>query len=420
MARIEDFYDPWDPGFVKDPLSRYRPLLSRPPMLLESGGKLPPSLSQGALPGKPIVVIARYEDVLTVMRDAARFSNRRPPRPGSEGGGDSGLKFYGAANLLFSDPPVHTRLRRLVTRAFSPRRIRDLTPAIKSLVVKMIDAVAAKGSFEVMQDLAWPLPMAVIAEMLGVTREFYDDFHRWSFAIIGADSLSANGSYSQRTREAVAKLREYVSSEIAKRSNSQADDLISVLVRAQEEGEALSGPEVLAFVLLLLLAGSETTTSLIGNTLQLMAEHPEQFQILKQHPELWTRAIEEVLRFEPPVHAVNRFATRDTEVGGAEIPQESLLHVLLGAANFDPAKFPDPERFDVTRDPNDHVSFGEGIHFCLGAGLSRLEGEILFPYLFERFPRLRPADPGCDGRIYTGETSYFMPRRVRSLEMSID
>jgi cytochrome P450 len=419
MARIEDYYDPWNPDFVRDPLSRYRPLLSQPPIMVE-GSKLPPSLSQGALPGKAVVLIARYADVLSVMRDAARFSNHRPPRPDAQGGEDKGLKFYGAANLLFSDPPVHTRLRRLVTRAFSPRRIRDLTAAIKTLIVKMTDEVAAKGSFEVMKDMAWPLPMAVIAEMLGVTPEFYDDFHRWSVLIIGADSLSANGSYSKETREAVGKLRDYVSREIETRRNSQAEDLISVLVRAQEAGEALTGPEVLAFVLLLLLAGSETTTSLIGNTLQLMVEHPEEFHALRKHPEMWTRAIEEILRFEPPVHAVNRYATRDTEVGGTEIPQGSLLHVLLGAANFDPAKFPDPERFDITRDPNDHVSFGEGIHFCLGAGLSRLEGEILFPYLFERFARLRPALPGYDGRVYSGETSYFMPRRVGSLPMLID
>ena len=419
MARIEDYYDPWNPDFVRNPLSHYGPLLSRPPLLVE-GSKLPPSLSQGALPGKPVVLIARYDDVLSVMRDAARFSNHRPARPDSKGGGDTGLKFYGAANLLFSDPPVHTRLRRLVTRAFSPRRIRDLAPAIKSVAVKMIDAVAAKGSFEVMQDLAWPLPMAVIAEMLGVTREFYDDFHRWSILIIQADSLSAGGSYSNETREAVARLRDYVSREIEKRSNSQADDLISVLVRAQEEGEALSGPEVLAFVLLLLLAGSETTTSLIGNTFQLMIEHPEPFEILRNHPEMWKGAIEEILRFEPPVHAVNRYATRDTEVGGTAIPQGALLHVLLGAANFDPAKFSNPERFDITREPNDHVSFGEGIHFCLGAGLSRLEGEIIFPYLFERFPRMRPSAPGLDGRVYTGEASYFMPRRVGSLPMLID
>jgi cytochrome P450 len=419
MARIEDYYDPWSPDFVRDPISRYRPLLSQPPILLE-GGKLPPSLSIGALPDKPVVLVARYDDVLTVMRDAARFSNHRPPRPGSQSGTDGGLKFYGAANLLFSDPPVHTRLRRMVTRAFSPRRIRDLTPAIKSMVANMMDAVAARGSFEVMEDLAWPLPMAVIAEMLGVTREFYDDFHRWSVLIITADSLSAGGSYSQETREAVLKLRNYVSGEIEKRRNSQADDLISVLVRASEEGDALTGPEVLAFVLLLLLAGSETTTSLIGNGLQLMAEHPDAFETLKRHPEMWKTAIEEILRFEPPVHAVNRYATRDTEVGGTEIPQGSLIHILLGAANFDPAKFPNPERFDVTRDPNDHVAFGEGIHFCLGAGLSRLEGEILFPYLLERFPRLRPASPGIDGRIYNGSTSYFMPRRVGALRMLID
>jgi cytochrome P450 len=418
MARIEHYYDPWNPDFVRDPLSRYRPLLSQPPLLLE-GGKLPPSLSIGALPDKPVVLVARYDDVLTVMRDAARFSNHRPPRPG-QSASEGGLKFYGAANLLFSDPPVHTRLRRMVTRAFSPRRIRDLTPAIKSMVANMMDGVAAKGSFEVMEDLAWPLPMAVIAEMLGVTREFYDDFHRWSILIITADSLSAGGSYSQETREAVVKLRNYVSGEIEKRRNSQADDLISVLVRASEEGEALTGPEVLAFVLLLLLAGSETTTSLIGNGLQLMVEHPEAFQTLKKQPEMWKTAIEELLRFEPPVHAVNRYATCDTEVGGTQIPQGSLLHILLGAANFDPAKFTAPERFDITRDPNDHVAFGEGIHFCLGAGLSRLEGEILFPYLLERFPRLRPAEPGTDGRIYNGSTSYFMPRRVGTLRMLID
>lgn len=296
MARIEDYYDPWNPDFVRDPLSRYRRLLSQPPVLVE-GGKLPPSLSQGALPDKPVALIARYDDVLTVMRDAARFSNHRPPRPDSKSPEDRGLKFYAAQNLLFSDPPVHTRLRRLVTRAFSPRRIRDMGPAIKAAAVKMIDAAAAKGSFEVMADLAWPLPMAVIADMLGVTREFYDDFHRWSILIIQADRLSAGGTYSKETREAVVRLREYVSREIETRANSQADDLISVLVRAQEEGEALTGPEVLAFVLLLLLAGSETTTSLIGNTLQLMVEHPQSFHMLRQHPEMWTAAIEEILRF---------------------------------------------------------------------------------------------------------------------------
>jgi cytochrome P450 PksS len=388
--------------------------------MLVEGSKLPPSLSQGALPGKPVVLIARYDDVLTVMRDAARFSNHRPARPESKAAEDKGLKFYGAANLLFSDPPVHTRLRRLVTRVFSPRRIRDMTPAIKSVAVKMLNEVEARGSFEVMQDLAWPLPMAVIAEMLGVTREFYDDFHRWSVLIIQADRMSASGSYSNETREAVVKLRDYVSREIEKRRNSQADDIISVLVRAQEEGEALTGPEVLAFVLLLLLAGSETTTSLIGNTFQLMIEHPEPFHTLRQQPEMWKSAIEEILRFEPPVHAVNRYATRDTEVGGTQIPEGSLLHVLLGAANFDPAKFPEPERFDITRDPNDHVSFGEGIHFCLGAGLSRLEGEIIFPYLFERFPKMRPVTAGFDGRVYSGEASYFMPRRVGTLPMLLD
>jgi cytochrome P450 len=419
MARIEDYYDPWNPDFVKDPIGRYQPLLSRPPILLE-GGKLPPSLSLGALPDKPVVLIARYDDVLTVMRDAARFSNHRPPRPDGQSAVDGGLKFYGAASMLFSDPPVHTRLRRLVTRAFSPRRIRDLAPMITSIVVKMIDAVAARDSFEVMNDLARPLPMAVIAEMLGVTPEFYDDFHRWSVLIINADSLSSGGAYSKETREATVRLRNYVSGEIEKRHNSDANDVISLLVRAQEQGEALTGPEVLAFVLLLLLAGSETTTSLISNGLQLMVEHPEAFETLKKHPELWRTAIEEILRFEPPVHAVDRYATCDTEVGGTAIPQGSLLHVLLAAANHDPARFPEPGRFDIARDPNDHVAFGEGIHFCLGAGLSRLEGEILFPYLIERFPRLRPADPGADGRIYSGAVSYFMPRKVGSLRMLID
>jgi cytochrome P450 len=271
-----------------------------------------------------------------------------------------------------------------------------------------------------MADLAWPLPMAVIAEVLGVTREFYDDFHRWGVLVITADRLSSNGSYSNETRQAVLKLRDYVGGEIEKRRNSKADDLISVLVRAQEEGDGLSSAEVMAFVLLLLLAGSETTTMLIGNTLQLMAEHPEPFEALRKDPARWTGAIEEILRFEPPVHTVNRYATCDTEVGGVAIAQGSLLYVLLAAANFDPAKFPNPERFDITRDPNDHVAFGEGIHFCLGAGLSRLEGEILFPYLFERFPKLRPAISGYDGRVYTGDTSYFMPRRVGSLPLLID
>jgi cytochrome P450 len=417
MAQIHDYYNPWDAEFVRDPIRFYRPLISRPPMLLERG-ELPPSLRLGSLPDKPVVLIARYDDVLTVMRDAARFSTRRPPRPDGAPAAESGLKFYGAANLLFSDPPVHTRLRRLVTRAFGPPRIRAMAPAIKSIVKEMVDAVEAKGEFEVMADLAWPLPMAVIASMLGVTPEFYDEFRRLSVLVINADSNSRGGSYPPETREAVIKLRAYVSGEIEKRRDSQADDLISFLVRAQEQAETLSGPEVLAFVLLLLLAGSETTTNLIGNGLQLMVEHPDQFELVKRRPELWPSAIEEILRFEPPVHAVNRYATCDTEVGGVAIPQGSLLHVLLAAANYDPSRFPAPERFDITRDPNDHVSFGEGIHFCLGAGLSRLEGEIVFPYLLERFPRLRAAEPGAP-RNYSENASYFIPRQVAALRLAI-
>ena len=418
MAVIQDYYDPWNPDFVRDPFGPYGPLLSRGPTVVD-GGSLPPSLRMGVLPGKPVVMVARYADVVEVMRDSARFSTRRPAAPGPAPPRDDALHFYGAPVLLFSDPPQHTRLRRLMTRAFSPRRIRDMAPTIKTIVKELLDHVEAKGEFDVMRDLGFPLPMFVIAAMLGVTAEHYDDFKRWSTAIILADTTQPGSSYPPEAREATAALRQYFGREVEKRRGLPGDDLISVLVQAQEETDALTTAEVLAFVLLLLLAGSETTTNLIGNGLQTLVEHPDQFEHFKANPAMVGSAVEEILRFDPPVHLVNRYTTADTEVGGTVIPQGSLLYVMLGAANRDPAKFPSPDSFDITRNPNDHVTFGEGIHFCLGAGLSRLEGEIVLPYLFERFPKLRAARPGAP-RINAPKASYYIYRSVGSLKMAID
>ncbi len=266
-----------------------------------------------------------------------------------------------------------------------------------------------------MADLANPLPVMVIAEMLGVAPELYSTFKHWSDAIVSGDNTLPGNPLPEEFVTSVAELRAYFSDEIEKRRRAPGPDLVSALVAAHEESDALNANELLAFVALLLLAGNETTTNLIGNGALALGRHPEQMDLLRREPALIPRGIEEMLRYDGPVQSTARFTRNDIEIGGAWFPAGFGILIIVAAANRDPAKFPDPDRFDVTRDPNEHLAFGEGIHFCIGAPLARLEAQIAFSAMLARFPKLGLRDPGA-GLEYKG--SYFL-RGLSSLPMTI-
>jgi pimeloyl-[acyl-carrier protein] synthase len=295
--------------------------------------------------------------------------------------------------MLFRDPPDHTRLRGLVNKAFTPRMVERLAPRIRKLAEELLDARAARGGMDAIADFAAPLPLLVIAELLGVPTEDRERLKRWSddLAIMldGTVALQFLGSAVQ----AAVEFDGYLRQRIAERRRAPRDDLLSELVAAQERGEALSEDEIVGSTILLLGAGHETTTNLIGNGILCLLRHPEQLARLRGDAGLLPSAVEEFLRYESPVQATSRIFPRDeVEVGGVAIPKGEEIGLFLGAANRDPEVFPDPERFDVGRRDNRHLSFGLGIHFCLGAGLARLEGRVAFEALLERAPGLRAAE----------------------------
>lgn len=371
-------FNPLDASFRADPYPQYKALYSAPPPILNLF--------------IPLIPVARYRDLVAVLRDHERFSSI-PPRQFAN---PEDLKVTGnAPTLVSSDPPVHTRLRRLVSRAFSPTRIRAMEPRIRQMACELLDRVAERGEFEVMEDFAAPLPVRIIAEMLGVDPANYQQFREWSNTLIDSSNRSGPGApMPPNIRRAFIELRDYFGVEIERRRRAPADDLISLLVAAHDEAEALSADELMGFVILLLIAGNETTTNLIGNGMLALARNPDQLELLARTPDLLPSAIEEMLRYDSPVQSTLRVAKSDTEVGGTSVPAGALMFTLVGAGNRDPAQFPEPDRFDVAREPNDHLALGEGIHFCLGASLARLEAQVAFSEVLARFPHFRLANPG--------------------------
>jgi cytochrome P450 len=372
----QDFYfNPFDPEFRANPYPHYPALLEGPPRQLNLF--------------MPTTLIARYDDVVAVLHDHERFTVRRPEMPFRQ----RIDPFGGAPTILTADPPVHSRLRKLVSKAFTPRRVRELEPRVREITSDLLSRATDSSEFEAMGALANPLPVIVIAELLGVSAGDHAQFKQWSNDMIssfGQENI-VNGP-SEAGIAARNELRRYLADAIKQRSANPADDLISALVTARDEADALSEDELLAFVVLLLLAGNETTTNLIGNGLLALCRNPDQQQRLRENRDLIPKAIEEMLRYDPPVQMTIRIATTATKVGGTDIPEGSLSFILLAAANRDAAHFPKPGTFDIARDPNEHVAFGEGIHFCLGAPLARLEGAIAIEQMLDKFPRLKLAD----------------------------
>jgi hypothetical protein len=321
--------------------------------------------------------------------------------------------------MLFRDPPDHTRLRALVSKAFTPRRIEALTDRVRELVDELLAAPAARGRIELMHEFAYPLPARVICELLGVPKQ--DE----AFIVAQAPALGIGlDPAPMRTPQSVAAandatdaLVDYLDGLIAERKRAPRDDVLSALIAAEESGESLSHDELVSTILLLLIAGHETTANLIGNGMLALLRHPDQLARLRAAPEggdLDRSAVEELMRFDGPIQMVERITLEPVVIGERQIPAGRILVCLTAAANRDPAAFPDPDRLDLGRTPNPHVGFGGGAHFCLGAALARLEGRIAIGGLARRFPRLRLLDPKPEWR------PSFTIRGLRALPLALD
>lgn len=301
--------------------------------------------------------------------------------------------FFGGT-MLGMDPPGHTRLRRLVAKAFTPRRVEGLRSRVQQITGELLDGL--EGTVDLLEAFAVPLPIQVICELLGVPPEDRGEFRAWTAVMTapahGAEALA-------RRREVAGLFTGHLAGVVAERRARPQDDLISGMVEARDGDAALSDHELLNTIALLLIAGHDTTVNLIGNGVLALLRAPDQLELLRSRPELLPSAVEELLRFDGPIErASQRIAVEDMEIAGVRIPRGSWVHVSLGAAGRDPGAFDDPGRLDVTRAPNRHLAFGHGLHFCLGAPLARLEGEVAIGGLLARFPGLALAVPPSELR----------------------
>jgi cytochrome P450 len=366
-------FNPMDPDFVADPYPTYHRLRVEEPVHHSPLG---------------FWVLTRYEDVVASLRDprlikepiasfvAARFGAPLPAM---------GL------SMLDRDPPDHTRLRSLVSKAFTPKVIEGLRPRIQQIVDGLLADAEAKGSMDLIEEFAYPIPVNVICEMLGVPVEDHEQFKGWSLDIARGLDLIMMGPDSELGQRSVAArhgLAEYFHGLIALRRVAPRADLLSALIAAEEAGDKLSENELLATCILILIAGHETTVNLIGNGTLALLRHPDQLRRLRENPALIGTAVEELLRYDGPVQRTARIPSEDLVIAGQKIPAGDMVMPFIGAADRDPAQFPEPDRLDITRAENRHIAFGLGIHFCLGAPLARVEGQIAINTLVRRFPKL--------------------------------
>jgi hypothetical protein len=344
-------------------------------------------------------ILTRHDDVDAVLRDRSLSVDPRNAAPGTFEqmflGGDRGDR---PMSMLFSDAPYHTRLRGLVTKAFSARAIEGMAPRIQQVVDSLLDEVAGTGGFDLIASFAGPLPTIVIAEMLGVDPADRVEFKRWSDTGV----MSFNPLISDAEREQVVAANEaleaYFRRVIAERHAQPRADLISSLIAAEEGGDRLSDDEILTMSALLLAAGNVTTTDLIGNGVLALLQNPDELRKLREDPSLIKNAVEEMLRYDGPVTQSGRIPLAEVSVAGCPIAAGQSINPSLSAANHDPAAYREPHRFDITRKDTHHHSFGGGAHFCLGAPLARLEAQIGIGTLVRRFPGLRLAGEDLEYR----------------------
>jgi cytochrome P450 len=320
-----------------------------------------------------------YETVKWLLNDPQTFSSRVPAP-----------KWF-----IFSDAPEHTKLRGLISRAFTPRVIANLEPRIRELSAELLDSVMDRGTFDLVSEYAVPLPMKVLAGMIGIPLSEWATYKGWSDMILRLSYSRSGGPEAERAlqefTEVTAEMRSYLDGMIAERRARPRDDLLTHLIEAEVDGERLSAEEILGFMQLLVVAGQETTTDLIDNAILCLLENPDQLARLRAEPERMESAIEEVLRYRSPLQWMMRTPRRDTELHGQMVPAGALVLPMIGSANRDPRIFPEPNRFDIARSPNPHVAFGHGAHFCLGAPLSRLESRIALTDILARFQAIELA-----------------------------
>jgi len=373
------------PEFLDDPYPWYAALRRHDPVHeLEGGG----------------VFLARYEDAIAVYRSPHASSDKKAEfRPKL---GASPLYEHHTTSLVFNDPPLHTRVRRIIAGAFTPRAIADMEQPVTRLVDGLLDAIAAKGSADLIPDLAGAVPVEVIGNLLAVPREERGPLRAWSLAILGALEPVLTEEQRARGEAAVAAFLAYLGRLVADRRRRPGDperDVLTRLIQGEADGECLSERELLHNIIFILNAGHETTTNLIGNGLYALLEWPEEKARLIANPALIRTAVEELLRFESSNQLGNRVTTRAVEVGGTPMPAGAFITIGIGAANRDPAEFADPDRLDVGREPNRHLAFGSGPHVCIGLNVARLEGRIAIARFLARFPRYRLAgEPVRGGR----------------------
>ncbi|HZN13169.1 MAG TPA: cytochrome P450 [Acidimicrobiales bacterium] len=393
MTDVEVAYNPFDPGFMADPYRQYAELRVHDPVHETPFG---------------VWALFRYDDVLRFLRDpelSVEDENQaESPITAMRDAAFADQERRARMAMLDRDPPDHTRLRKLVSKAFTPRRIEELRPRVQVLVDTALDRAEAAGSLDVIPDLAFPLPFAVISEMLGMPDHLGDplQLREWSSVIVRALEPPSDFDLLRRIAEANEHMEAFLLDVIRWKRDHLADDLLSALIVAEEEGDTLNDDELLAQVALLFIAGHETTVNLIGNGTLALLRNADQRERLVGDTALDAPAVEELLRFDPPVQMTRRITLTDIEMGGKTIPKGTFVMCSLASANRDEAHFgPDAGALDLGRDDaREHLAFGGGAHYCLGAALARLEASVAVPTLVRRFPELALAgEPVYNGRI---------------------
>ncbi|MEP6870926.1 MAG: cytochrome P450 [Anaerolineaceae bacterium] len=385
-------FAPSDPAFLENPFPFYKMGLAMSPLFLPSPG---------------MWLVFGYEDCLAILRDNRTWSSefQRP---------ENMLESPPPPSMLGSDPPRHARLRGLVSQAFTPRMVDALEPRIREIADELLSAKLPTGSMDLVHDLADPLPVIVISEILGIPAADREKFKLWSDRVVAQLGAGASGGDDELPPATFEEMRDYFSAMVDERRAHPKRDLISGLVRAEIDGQKLNFDELLQMLILLLVAGNETTTNLIGNAVLEFMAHPVQLARLRADMSLLPGAIEEVLRFNSPVQATVRSATRDVQFGEKTIERGQQAVIWLASANRDAAVFPEPETFDISRTPNRHLAFGQGIHFCLGAPLARLEAKVALEEFILRTSHFERTDSELLPRVPT-----FIMRGVRKLPLAV-